>query len=475
MRGAGRQRRARVRPLGLSGAGLLVAPHLTADLEHTCVSRDPIRTWAQHRRTARAYGGGARRGCAPGVRAGVGVCASGPDLEAVLARRHRQVLRQGLVQDAGQRLGAVDVDVDKATSHEVSSNAGRRIAAIHPLSCEPRGRPEAMRAPRPGGAAAGSDGAATARAVRGARPRLLRRPVPERDCRAARRAAAHSQGPYLRGLRRLPALWRRTITADSGPSALVRRPAGADVAPMESLVLLPVAPAVGLRPPVLLRLATFADVDAVAAMHRRCSAASRYRRYLMATSEVSPASVRRLLADTVTTVAEALDGRLVAMGNVCLDGLEAEAALLVEDDWQRRGLGVCLACVLAGQAVESGAEVLTATVMATNIAIRRTLAAAGLAPVIADCDAGTLELHCDLLRWSQPQRPARGPSVITDRPEHCFRHTPTCQCPLAVTTLPATGSAPAPYVGAQRAGRGRPSGVLSSGGGDRRRFEPRSR
>jgi len=245
---------------------------------------------------------------------------------------------------------------------------------------------------------------------------------------------------------------------------------------MESLVLLPVAPAVGLRPPVLLRLATFADVDAVAAMHRRCSAASRYRRYLMATSEVSPASVRRLLADTVTTVAEALDGRLVAMGNVCLDGLEAEAALLVEDDWQRRGLGVCLACVLAGQAVESGAEVLTATVMATNIAIRRTLAAAGLAPVIADCDAGTLELHCDLLRWSQPQRPARGPSVISDRPEHCFRHTPTCQCPLAVTTPPATGSAPAPYVGAQRAGPSRPSGVLSSGGGgDRRRFEPRSR
>src|SRR5664280_2838684 len=162
----------------------------------------------------------------------------------------------------------------QATSHEVSSNAGRRIAAIHPLSCEPRGRPEAMRAPRPGGAAAGSDGAATARAVRGARPRLLRRLVPERDCRAARRAAAHSQGPYLRGLRRLPALWRRTITADSGPSALVRRPAGADVAPMESLVLLPVAPAVGLRPPVLLRLATFADVDAVAAMHRRCSAAT---------------------------------------------------------------------------------------------------------------------------------------------------------------------------------------------------------
>jgi hypothetical protein len=244
---------------------------------------------------------------------------------------------------------------------------------------------------------------------------------------------------------------------------------------MESLVRLPTAPPVGFRPPVLLRLATFADVDAVAAMHQRCSAASRYRRYLMATSGVSPASVRRLLADTVTTVAEALDGRLVAMGNVCLGGLEAEAALLVEDDWQRRGLGVCLACVLAGQAVESGAEVLTATVMATNVAIRRTLAATGLAPVIADSDAGTLELHCDLLRWSQPQRPARGASVITDRPEHRFRHTPTCQCPLAVMTPPATGSAPAPYVGAPRAGPGRLPGDLSSSGSDRRDSKPRPR
>ena len=97
------------------------------------------------------------------------------------------------------------------------------------------------------------------------------------------------------------------------------------------------------------------------------------------------------------------------MGNVCLGGAEAELALLVEEDgWHRRGLGVCLACVLAGQAVESGARVLTATVIGTNVAIRQTLAAAELAPVIVAADAGILELHCDLLWWAPAVSPSPG-------------------------------------------------------------------
>ena len=37
----------------------------------------------------------------------------------------------------------------------------------------------------------------------------------------------------------------------------------------------------------------------------------------------------------------------------------------------------------------------------TNVGIGQTLAAAGLSPVIVDCDAGTLELHCALLRRSR--------------------------------------------------------------------------
>jgi len=53
--------------------------------------------------------------------------------------------------------------------------------------------------------------------------------------------------------------------------------------------------------------------------------------------------------------------------------------------------------------------VLTAAV-GTNVAIRRPLAAAGLAPRIVDCDAGTLELYCDLLRRAPAQlRPGTQP------------------------------------------------------------------
>src|SRR5664280_2785468 len=96
---------------------------------------------------------------------------------------------------------------------------------------------------------------------------------------------------------------------------------------------------------VALRPATMAAVDALCAMHRRCSQDSLYRRYLMSTNEIGPAGMRRLLTDTTTTVVEAADGQLVGMGNVCLGVRAAEAALLVEDGWQRRSLGVCLACL----------------------------------------------------------------------------------------------------------------------------------
>src|SRR5450759_5262208 len=168
---------------------------------------------------------------------------------------------------------------------------------------------------------------------------------------------------------------------------------------------------------VALRPATMANVDALCAIHRPCSQDSLYRRYLMSTNEVGPAGMRRLLTDTTTTVVEAADGQLVGMGNVCLGGPDAEAALLVEDGWQRRGLGVCLACLIAGQALVVCTRRLTATVLASNLAICRTLTAAGLAPVIVDADAGTLELHCALLWWARPQlvpRPRSAPAADSD-------------------------------------------------------------
>src|SRR5664280_1203130 len=72
---------------------------------------------------------------------------------------------------------------------------------------------------------------------------------------------------------------------------------------------------------------------------------------------------------------------------------------------------------LAGQTLVIGTRRLTATVLASNLTIRRTLTAAGLAPVIVDADAGTLELHCALLRWARPQlvpRPRSAPVADSD-------------------------------------------------------------
>lgn len=150
-------------------------------------------------------------------------------------------------------------------------------------------------------------------------------------------------------------------------------------------------------------------------MHGRCSPDSLHRRYLMAVGEMSARSLRRLLAATATTVAVAPAGPLVAMGNVALGDLDAEAALLVEDSWQRQGIGLGLATLLAEQALQAGARVLTATVLGTNIAIRRTLAAAGLDPQIVRYDYGNLELHCDLQRWRDR---VRLPPFPPERPAH---------------------------------------------------------
>jgi GNAT superfamily N-acetyltransferase len=159
-----------------------------------------------------------------------------------------------------------------------------------------------------------------------------------------------------------------------------------------------------LDPTVLrYRSADPTDLDALIAMHAHCSPESRYRRYLMAVSDVRKESVRRLLEATATTVAVAPGEHIVAMGNVALGEPEAEAAILVEDEFQRQGIGRTLATMLAAEAVAAGAEVLTATVLASNVPIRRTLAAAGLAPEIVGFDGGTLELHCDLVRWRASQ------------------------------------------------------------------------
>ncbi|NUR69376.1 MAG: GNAT family N-acetyltransferase [Hamadaea sp.] len=105
-----------------------------------------------------------------------------------------------------------------------------------------------------------------------------------------------------------------------------------------------------IEPVVLaIREATAADLDDVLAMHRRCSRESLYRRYVSGVGTPPAALLARLLAaGTVVAIAAGGpdDGRLVGMAS--LVGDPAEAAILVEDAWQRRGVGTRLARRLAG-------------------------------------------------------------------------------------------------------------------------------
>lgn len=108
---------------------------------------------------------------------------------------------------------------------------------------------------------------------------------------------------------------------------------------------------------ITVRRADVSDVAAAKAMHERCSPrtlsmryhgpvgdADRYLNHLL-----SPRFGRTLAVQTAS-------GRVVGLGHLLWDGDETEIALLVEDDWQRRGIGAELLGRLVTMAVEAGCE-----------------------------------------------------------------------------------------------------------------------
>jgi len=97
------------------------------------------------------------------------------------------------------------------------------------------------------------------------------------------------------------------------------------------------------------------DEPRVAALHRRCSAAARWHRYHRAMGD--PDTYLGPLLSRPQSVHLAVQDpreRLVAIGHLLPDDGDAEAALLVEDTWQNRGLGTRLLKELGRFAVELG-------------------------------------------------------------------------------------------------------------------------
>jgi GNAT superfamily N-acetyltransferase len=158
------------------------------------------------------------------------------------------------------------------------------------------------------------------------------------------------------------------------------------------------------------RPATRDDTAAVRGMHRRCSTGSRHRRYL---DDDVPSGDRlaRLLDPTsgvsLVAVVGGQDGapaRVVAMANLVVEGDLAEAALLVEDGWQHRGLGAALLRRLVAHARRSGHAALVVHTEADNAAMLRILDR--LAPTgRAEPDAGLLTITVPLVPGKPPAQP----------------------------------------------------------------------
>ncbi|MER8036369.1 GNAT family N-acetyltransferase [Streptomyces hydrogenans] len=162
---------------------------------------------------------------------------------------------------------------------------------------------------------------------------------------------------------------------------------------------------------ITVRRADQRDLAAARAMHDRCSARTLNLRYHGPVGDadryldhlLSPRFGRTLAVQTAS-------GRLVALGHLLWDGDETEVALLVEDDWQRRGIGSELLGRLVTMAEEAGCESVYAVTQASNTGMVAAMRALNL-PLDYQIEEGTLVITARLesapLRSERPHQQAR--------------------------------------------------------------------
>ncbi|MET8682428.1 GNAT family N-acetyltransferase [Streptomyces sp. NPDC004647] len=147
---------------------------------------------------------------------------------------------------------------------------------------------------------------------------------------------------------------------------------------------------------ITVRRADAKDLVAAREMHDRCSArtlslryhgpvgdADRYLSHLL-----SPRYGRTLAVQTTS-------GRLVALGHLLWDGDETEVALLVEDDWQRRGIGAELLRRLVALATEAACDSVYAVTQSANTGMVAAMRGLGL-PLDYQIEEGTLVITARL-------------------------------------------------------------------------------
>ncbi|WP_344290902.1 GNAT family N-acetyltransferase, partial [Streptomyces synnematoformans] len=131
--------------------------------------------------------------------------------------------------------------------------------------------------------------------------------------------------------------------------------------------------------PLTVREAGPADLEAALAMHRRCSRRTLAMRYQGPPGEAD-GYLRHLLSPHFgrTLAVQTAGGRLVALGHLLWDDDEAEAALLVEDAWQRRGLGTDLLRRLLATAAGMGYRSVYVVTRSLDAAMAATVRTAGV-------------------------------------------------------------------------------------------------
>jgi GNAT superfamily N-acetyltransferase len=159
---------------------------------------------------------------------------------------------------------------------------------------------------------------------------------------------------------------------------------------------------------ITVRRADGADLEAARAMHERCSAHTLRMRYHGPVGDVdryldhllSPRFGRTLAARTAS-------GRIVGLGHLLWDGDETEVALLVEDAWQRRGVGAQLLGRLVAMAVEAGCESVYAVTQASNTGMVAAMRGLGL-PLDYQIEEGTLVVTARLTPAPAPAPDSTG-------------------------------------------------------------------
>ncbi|MDX6311344.1 MAG: hypothetical protein QOF44_808, partial [Streptomyces sp.] len=135
---------------------------------------------------------------------------------------------------------------------------------------------------------------------------------------------------------------------------------------------------------------------AASAMHDRCSPATLAQRYHGPVGDAER-YLQHLLSPRFgqTLAVETASGRIVALAHLLWDGDENEVAVLVEDGWQRRGIGVELVRRLTDLATGANRDSVYAVTQATNTGMVATMRRLGL-PLDYQVEDGTLVITATL-------------------------------------------------------------------------------